>query len=34
MKLETGYLPALGAVLLTLVEGFTLLLVVGFLFTR
>lgn len=34
MKLETGYLPALGAVLLTLIEGFTLLLIVGFLFTR
>ncbi|MFZ2995256.1 hypothetical protein [Sphingobium sp.] len=34
MTLKTGYLSAAGAVILTLLESFTLLLFVGFLFTR
>jgi hypothetical protein len=33
-KLGTGLLPALGAMLLTLIEAFALLLIVGYLFTR
>ncbi|MBJ7445671.1 MAG: hypothetical protein JHD32_15465 [Sphingobium sp.] len=34
MKLETGYISAIGAVAITLFEAFTLFLIVGFLFTR
>lgn len=34
IKLETGYISAIGAVILTLFEAFTLFLIVGFLFTR
>jgi hypothetical protein len=34
MKLETGYVSAIGAVFLTLFEAFTLFFIVGFLFTR